>query len=576
MKKSLSLFCLLLFHLTLLAQTEIITLDSSSWNKPVSVGYDKKLSITIPIEEESVANIFVIKKHKYYPFDSSFKRNGINSNGSVEKSLPKKYYKVFKQDTKNILQISIEDTFMLKPSSSYYFVIFYNTLPKDAQSFLDAYYSYDTASIANRNTFDSSLLASLTNYTISMRRYFGTAAMAYFNRNDFLQNRPLFDTEFRALLLPKYTQLTALKRNYQSSISSSVTQANTYWPNYEQILFKQLFEDTLLTKQFKDYITAKELKLNSDISDLTMLRNRGRLADLITGAVSLSCIFCERVNIQSETAKDISKRQSNISQTINSLNEINRALTLIRLKPLPNTINIDTVIARNIALINILLQSSADIKEILLSRKSIENTILENTYLNIRNNSGEIISNKRFLTASVFTGNTYLNFETRNKVMITPDFGFATSAFSKEGKNLEYGIIPYLGFHINFMAVDKDIEFPSYKKHWKQRLSFMVGWSMVSLKNRDSSYRNFFEKSSLLSGFGFRLSNSFRITTGTQWLFKYSFDSNNNEIRKLRALPYVGLSIDFNVKQYLNGFIDILSGISKTKSTVNNPKTNSQ
>jgi hypothetical protein len=361
-----------------------------------------------------------------------------------------------------------------------------------------------------------------------------------------------------------YDKLGALKNNYNSQINNSVSQVNNFWPDYEQISFKQLFEDTLLNKQFKDYITAKDFKLNADISDLSLLKNRGKISELLTGTVSLSCIFCEKVNVQNESSKDINKRQQNISQTIASLNEINRALTMIRLKPLPTSINVDTVITRNINLINLLLQSSTDLKDISKARTAIEKKALDTTF----------VHGKRFLTANIFTGNTYLNFETRNKAMITPDFGFATSALSKQGKNLEYGIIPYIGFHINFMAVDKDIEFKSYKKDWKQRVSFMAGWSMVSLKNSDSTYRNFFEKSSLLTGFGYRLSNAFRITAGTQWLFKSSFDSNNKEKRKMLGVPYIGLSIDFNVKQYLNGFLDILSGISKTKSSTGNSKTN--
>lgn len=558
------LFCLAQ-KLSLFAQTEIITLDSSSWNKPVSVGYDKKLFITIPIEEESVSNIFVIKKHKYFSFDSSFSKNGVNKYGKVEKSLPTKYFKVIKQDTKNILQVVIEDTFMLKPSSSYYFVVFYNKLPKEAQSFLDHYYSYDTASVGNKGKYDTLRNNALIDYTRSMRKYFGMKTdLAYIDYDNIKRDTNfVFYNDFVRLLKPKYDKLSALKKTYQDNITNGVNKITTFWPNYEQVSFKQFFEDTLLTKQFRDYITSKEMKLNADISDLLILKNRGKLSELLTGAVSIGCIFCEKANINSEATKDITKRQANISQSINSLNELNRALTMVKLKPLPATILPDTVIARNMGLIELLIQSAGEIKEIGTARKEVDKASIDSTFM----------KGRRFLSASVFTGNTYLNFETRNKSMVTPDFGFATSAFSKEGKNLEYGLIPYLGFHINFMAVDKDIEFPSYKKDWKQRVSFMVGWSMVSLKNQDSTYRNFFDKSSLLTGFGFRLSNAFRITTGTQWVFKYSLDGNNNESRKLRAMPFVGISIDFNVKQYLNGFVDLLSGISKTKSPSNNSKT---
>lgn len=115
------------------------------------------------------------------------------------------------------------------------------------------------------------------------------------------------------------------------------------------------------------------------------------------------------------------------------------------------------------------------------------------------------------------------------------------------------------------MTVDKDLSFSSYKKNWKQRFSVMVGWSLVSMKNNDSKYTNFFEKSSLLTGIDFRFNNVIRITTGAQRLFKTK-DSHNNSARILQPFAFIGISFDLNIKQYFNGFTDLPSGIGKTKS----------
>lgn len=102
----------------------------------------------------------------------------------------------------------------------------------------------------------------------------------------------------------------------------------------------------------------------------------------------------------------------------------------------------------------------------------------------------------------------------------------------------------------------------------------MVGYSLVNI-NQDSSYGSFFEKSSLLLGAGYRINNVLRLTTGVQCLYKLGKDVNKNATKEMIAMPFVGLSFDLNVKQYLNGAVDLFSGISKTKAPTIATKTSS-
>lgn len=323
--------------------------------------------------------------------------------------------------------------------------------------------------------------------------------------------------------------------------------------NLDSISYKQLFRDTTINKEALIFLTGRDMQLNIHNSDLNNTIGNNLFFDLLSGSFSLGSIFADRVSIGSVAQKDYNKRTANIDSSISILNNLRRSLFLV--KPLHPGSNVPAAIANVDKLISELFSAKKNIVAQAKKRKEIEALILKTQF-----------SGYYFTLSSIASGNSYLNFETRNKVLLTPDFGIVTSAITKKGKELEYGLIPYLGFHINFMPVDKDLSFRSYKKNWKQYFSFMVGWSLVNMNQSDSVYKNFFEKSSLLTGFGYRLGNVARISAGTQWLFKTGTNSNNQPFRKLHFFPYVGLSFDLNVKQYLNGFVDLLRGIGKTKA----------
>ena len=129
-------------------------------------------------------------------------------------------------------------------------------------------------------------------------------------------------------------------------------------------------------------------------------------------------------------------------------------------------------------------------------------------FISKRKDLDQVLFSERYVGYSFFgldilSGNSIMSFEARNKLTLGPEFGVVTSVFDKRGKDLEYGIIPYLGFSINFMGINKDVKYSSYTKDWRQRLSFGIGWSLVNL-NKEGERASFFEKGSMLTGFGFR------------------------------------------------------------------------
>ncbi len=160
----------------------------------------------------------------------------------------------------------------------------------------------------------------------------------------------------------------------------------------------------------------------------------------------------------------------------------------------------------------------------------------------------KIIENDLFKKSTSFSATSEIfSFETRAKFRITPDFGYVGYGFQKDFN----GITPYLGFQIEFRYFDKNIPFKLIpnKTIW-HRLSFNTGITLASLK-KDGQREDFFKDKSLLMGFGFRLSNALRLTGGTI-LFNREDPNPLIDNKKLGVTPFIGLSIDLSLKQFLN------------------------
>jgi hypothetical protein len=541
------------------AQNEVIEIDTITATASKVMPYNRPFTVKMAIDADEVPRIYFIKRHKHLNLPESisyYDGKSTVTNPYTPDEISQNYYYVEKISGKNYLYITFADEYMFEPSASYYIIISQRKLAKEALGFFDNYYlsQYDPIP-ANRPLAFTNARSSLGLYESKMRKVFGTVGFGFLTLAEFNVGAAAFKTDFDATLLPLYTQYAAALTLYNSNIITNAGAMFAALPVFDLLTKEQLIADTTINKDALTYLYGKDLTNNNISSDVNTLANQSRIQDILYGVVSLECIFCNRVNLGSVSQSDYSKRISNIDATITQLNAIKRAMFLSLPKSAAGRLDANTTINNLITWMNYLEASKNELKGLLNIRKLIEGAIMDNMYIG-----------NSFNNASIASGNSYLNFETRNKVLLTPDFGITTSAFTKDGNSLDYGIVPYLGFHINFMALDKDISFSSYKKNWKQYLSLMVGWSLVDMK-QESKYDNFFEKSSLLTGIGYRLNNVIRITAGSQWLFKLREDSLGNHSRKLFGVAYVGLSFDLNIKQYLNGFTDLLSGIGKTKTT---------
>lgn len=160
----------------------------------------------------------------------------------------------------------------------------------------------------------------------------------------------------------------------------------------------------------------------------------------------------------------------------------------------------------------------------------------------------EIMNSEVFKKGSWVTSTSEIfSFETRAKFRITPDFGYVNYGFQDDFN----GITPYLGFQLEFRYFDKNIPFKLIpNKTILHRLSFNSGITLASLK-KEGKREDFFANKSLMMGFGFRLSNALRITSGTI-LFNKEDPNPLIDNKKVAVTPYIGLSIDLGIRQLLN------------------------
>lgn len=250
-----------------------------------------------------------------------------------------------------------------------------------------------------------------------------------------------------------------------------------------------------------------------------------------------------------EKENDYDSRLKNIKETILKLAELQNAANSLRSLPdireAVNTLN------------NVLIDFNTSLKN--MEKVAEARKIISNEIANIG------ISNFNIVGGST----SIKSFESRTKLSIAPDFGVVTTRLFKDKPN-PYGFIPYLGVHVNFRPLNRDVPFWSYDHKFINYLSAFVGWSLVNIKNgpnltaKADSISGFFsaEKGTLMTGIGIRLGNAVKVTTGAMYYFKYHEDPNNlgfYNSRKLKAWPFIGLSIDLALKDFLNGISDVLS-----------------
>ena len=141
------------------------------------------------------------------------------------------------------------------------------------------------------------------------------------------------------------------------------------------------------------------------------------------------------------------------------------------------------------------------------------------------------------------------SFETSYKRTLVPDFGFIFYLPTNDGLS---GGSPYLGVNISLAPVNKNVPLRLSDLSVLQRTSIHTGVTLNSLKE-ENKREDLFDNFSLLIGVSYKLfTQSTRLSLGGVVFQKVDPVSADNSFA---IAPYIGLSIDIEIKKWLEGII---------------------
>lgn len=188
--------------------------------------------------------------------------------------------------------------------------------------------------------------------------------------------------------------------------------------------------------------------------------------------------------------------------------------------------------------------TSRNLKQI----ESIEADILKTT-----------VTEEKFSDATFLNVNSYVqNFETRGQLTFVPDFGVIGYGFLPWNRNKGFrDINTYLGFHISWRPMDKEVDFgsiPGKKWYSLHHWSTMIGITLASIEEAGRR-KNFFGNNNLLIGFGYRFSDLFKFVGGVM-LFKQQDTKYLLTDMSTAATPYAGISLDLRLRKIIESIAD--------------------
>jgi len=550
----------LLFTLILLTpninygQLDLIEVDSVSKQFTKVVPIDKPFIVKYKIERGNISKILFIKKMK-----GSFLGSSIKS--GILPSIDKKYWSVTKEGESKYLYINFTDNLLFKPSDSYFVIpIFKNIVNEDVFEYFQAINIETNTNGSNVkvifNNSNKKFINKIKNFEKGIFDLLKDSTTLTSMTSEILQDSANFSNFLIDTNFVKVNKHFDTLKILQKLVLDSIKYRNDFIlgniPNFNVLTTFLITDNAMIKDDVALYLLGPNGSTNKITNILQYFVENEIFGDLSSGLLNINCINCTKIDGSSLKRENYEKRLINLDTLFKEILNLRAILNLLKPKMVESDWKIEiNKIDNFIKQIN---NNKKDLTKVILKRKEIDEIIFS-----------EIFDGHDFFTLDILSGNSIMSFEARNKLTLVPEFGLVTSAFNKKGKQLEYGIIPYLGFSINFMGINKDVKYNSYDKDWRQKWSFGVGWSLVNM-NRESIRASFFEKGSFLTGLSFRINNIIKITSGAQMYFELSEDMMGNELRKLEAIPYLGFSFDLSVKDFLGGFLDIIPGINKTKN----------
>jgi len=145
---------------------------------------------------------------------------------------------------------------------------------------------------------------------------------------------------------------------------------------------------------------------------------------------------------------------------------------------------------------------------------------------------------------------TWLSYQDATKRNVTVILG--ASYFSTP----THEIRPYIGFRLNFLPVDKNLQPSHYNDIFKQNLgikgivshmAFDVGITLSSIKDTINNQYDLFGGSNLMTGLSYRLGNAFFVSSGAMWYDR--LNGNNPAVKQYMIKPswYLSLSFDWDI-----------------------------
>lgn len=357
--------------------------------------------------------------------------------------------------------------------------------------------------------------------------------------------------------------LDALKKEYKDLYEKQNCASVVFWPECEDFFdtLKHNYNDPIIKSNLttyndlnlkikKSYEGANNLVQGNVYNDLTkfilsldsisLLRLGIKPLEMNVLLHSLSLMDANEVNEMLTGKKKLSKKEilGSIQIITSNLIHLEECLALARYyeiilgKPVSNVF--EEALKEFITLIkgNI---------EIFTKLNSLDSEIIDR----VLSESGSLID--------YINGHTIaMDFKERLKIRFTPDLGLINYGFQESFNQFS----PYIGFHYNLKYLDRDILFhKTPNKNLFHYLSINLGWAFNSIEE-DNKRKGLIEDGSLMTGLGIRINHTFRITGGKNWFYKIDENPLSNR-KSIASSNYLGISVDFEVYELLNGFTKI-------------------
>ncbi len=168
----------------------------------------------------------------------------------------------------------------------------------------------------------------------------------------------------------------------------------------------------------------------------------------------------------------------------------------------------------------------------------------------------------RFPIKVKIPGKTTADFVTRGEWYITADLGIAWAFTSPHTI-----IRPYVGANFNFFPINRQANYSFFKSLFHpikgnllKSMSGVIGVTVVPFSS-DEQYEDLFNNLSLITALGIRLTDGVRLSGGVMWAYKK--DANPLKTDKtLATIPYMGLSLDLDLKKWVQNITGKITGFN--------------